>query len=88
MQINKTKMLATLAILMGMAFATGYAENNTIANVLNASWDLAVAFISGIIGYVPDIIGVGLFIFFLGAISTGFVMIIGLLTIFTKFGKK
>jgi hypothetical protein len=87
---NKTMLFALLTV-MGMVSAvnaTGYAENNTVTNVLYATYDLITAVIEQMIPFIPTFIGVGILFFVIGALTVVIASILGLVTILTKFGRK
>jgi hypothetical protein len=81
------KMLGALTALMGMASASGYAENNTVANVINAVMDLLVALIIAVIPYSGSLVGIGMLYVVLGAVAGLALIAVGIITIFLKFGR-
>jgi uncharacterized membrane protein len=84
----KTKICGALVTLGGLVSAAGYAENNTVTNVLNVVYDFVVAIIEQMIPFIPTFIGVGILMFVLGAIGVALASILGFVTILTKFGHK
>jgi VIT1/CCC1 family predicted Fe2+/Mn2+ transporter len=64
---------------------TDYPKNNSLSNILYASYDFITATIAGFIPYVPTFIGIGLLLFVIGALMVVMASIIyGVITALTK----
>lgn len=62
-----------------------YPENNTPPNIINAGYDMIVAILSGITPYIAVIIGIGVLLFVITALSAGLGLIIfGVFKLFTR----
>jgi hypothetical protein len=89
--MDKKKILATILMLAGSAFAsnsTAYPENNEIRNLLYVAYDFIVAVMAGFIPFIPAYIGIWVLLLVVGILSFSLLLILGLILTFGQHKKK